>query len=147
MHAKTNAATIFACRAIFYACIPANCPYLIGTIPILTKAKSKKKECGFTMCPYFCWNLSMVMYRKFRNVPIFSHFCPYFWNVRVGRYAHVLSSRSDRSRWRWHMHLTHHGYFDYGKTQRPPIWSPCQDKNGTGSGISRVNLLFKCRMR
>ena len=29
------------------------------------------------------------MYRKFRNVPIFSHFCPYFWNVRVGMYVIV----------------------------------------------------------
>ena len=30
-------------------------------------------------------------------------------------------SRSDRSRCRWHTHQTNHGYFDYGKTQRPPI--------------------------
>ena len=30
-----------------------------------------------------------------------------------------LSSRSDRSRCRWHMHLMNHGYFDYWKTRRP----------------------------
>ena len=41
------------------------------------------------MCPYFCKNLSIVMYRKFRNVPIFKDFppiCPYFLSLRVGKY-------------------------------------------------------------
>ena len=46
------------------------------------------------MCPYFCKNLSVVMYRKFRNVPIFKDFppiCPYFLHVgfRVGKYGIV----------------------------------------------------------
>ena len=27
-----------------------------------------------------------------------------------------------------------------GKTQRPPIWAPCRNKDGAGSGISRVYL-------
>ena len=31
--------------------------------------------------------------------------------------------------------------FDFGKTWRPPIWAPCCDKDGTGSGISSVYLL------
>ena len=35
------------------------------------------------------------MYRKFINVPIFSHFCPYFWNVRIGMYA----------LWQLHLHV------------------------------------------
>ena len=42
------------------------------------------------MCSYFCKNLSVVMYRKFRNVPIFKDFppiCPYFLGFRVGKYA------------------------------------------------------------
>ena len=40
------------------------------------------------MCPYFfCKNLSVVMYRKFRNVPIFKDFPPYFLGFRVGKYA------------------------------------------------------------
>ena len=37
-----------------------------------------------------------------------------------------------------------------GKTWRPPIWAPCQDKNGAGSGISPVYLwvtpMFKCNV-
>ena len=35
-----------------------------------------------------------------------------------------LSSRSDRSRCRWHMHLTNNGYFDYGKNPNTPNLSP-----------------------
>ena len=31
-------------------------------------------------------------------------------------------------RCRWHMHLVNLGYFDYGKTQRPPIWATCRVK-------------------
>ena len=45
------------------------------------------------MCPYFCENLSVVMYRKFRNVLIFKDFptiCPYFLGFRVCKYA-ILS--------------------------------------------------------
>ena len=41
------------------------------------------------MCPYFCKNLSIVMYTKCRNVPIFKDFapiCPYFLGFRVGKY-------------------------------------------------------------
>ena len=42
------------------------------------------------MCPYFCKNLSVVQYRKFRNVPILKDFppiCPYFLGFRVGKYV------------------------------------------------------------
>ena len=77
-HAKITAFTILA-----------NCPYLIGTVPILTQEKVGKWS-NFTTCPYCCKNLSVVMYRKFRNVPIFEDFspiCPYFLGFRVGKYA------------------------------------------------------------
>ena len=39
-----------------------------------------------------------------------------------------------------YMYLMNHGYFDSGKTQRPPIWAPFRYKNGAGSGISLVYL-------
>ena len=69
--------------------ILANCSYmyLIGTVPSLTQEKVGKRS-NFTTCPYFCC-LSVVMYRKFRNVPIFEEFspiCPYFLGFRVGKY-------------------------------------------------------------
>ena len=35
-----------------------------------------------------------------------------------------LPSRSDRSRCRWHSHLTNHGYFDHRKSLNSPNWSP-----------------------
>ena len=73
--------------------ILANCPYLIGTVPILTQEKVGKRS-NFTTCPYFCKNLSVVMYRKFRNVPIFEDFspiCPHFLGFRVGKYV----------KWKW----------------------------------------------
>ena len=44
------------------------------------------------MCPNFCKNLSIVMFTKFRNVPIFKDFppiCPYFLGFRVGKYDFV----------------------------------------------------------
>ena len=44
----------------------------------------------FTLYPYFLKNLSVVMYRKFRNVPIFKDFpliSPYFLDFSVGRCA------------------------------------------------------------
>ena len=69
--------------------ILANCPYLIGTVPILTQEKGRNKSESI-MCSYFCKNLPVVMYRKFRNVPIFKDIppiCPYF---RVGKYAICL---------------------------------------------------------
>ena len=34
-------------------------------------------------------------------------------------------------------------YFDYGKNPKTPNLSPCQDKNGAGSGISPVYLWLK----
>ena len=46
------------------------------------------------MCPYFCKNLSVVQYKKFRNVPIFKDFppiCPYFLAFRVGKYGIIIS--------------------------------------------------------
>ena len=39
--------------------ILANCPYLIGTVPILTQEKVGKRS-NFTTCPYFCKYLSVV---------------------------------------------------------------------------------------
>ena len=72
-------------------CILANCPYLIGTVPILTQEKGRKKS-DFIMCSYFCKNLPVVMYRKFMNVPIFKDIppiCPYFLGFRVGKYGIV----------------------------------------------------------
>ena len=42
------------------------------------------------MCSYFCKNLPVVIYRKFRNVPIFKDIppiCSYFLGFRVGKYA------------------------------------------------------------
>ena len=53
-----------------------------------------------------------------------------------------LSSCSDRSRRIWHTHLTNYGYFDYGKTQRPPIWAPCRNKDAQALG----SLLYICVM-
>ena len=44
-----------------------------------------------------------------------------------------LSSRSDRSRCRWHMHLTNHGYFDYWEKPTYPQFEP-------HAGISLVYL-------
>ena len=49
-----------------------------------------KKENDFIMCSCFCSNLCIVMYRKFRNVPLFKFFsliCSSFWNLKVGKYA------------------------------------------------------------
>ena len=73
--------------------ILANCSYLIGTVPILTQQKGRKKS-DFIMCYYFCQNLPVVMYKKFRNVPIFKDIppiCPYFLGFRVGKYAVVIA--------------------------------------------------------
>ena len=42
------------------------------------------------MCSYFFKNLPVVMYRKFRDVPIFKDIppiCPYFLGFRVGKYG------------------------------------------------------------
>ena len=62
------------------------------------------------------------------------------------RYSHAvqcfnvcLSSRSDRSRCRWHTHLPNHSFLITGKPRIPPIWAPCWDQNGTGFGISSVS--------
>ena len=49
-----------------------------------------KKENDFIMCSCFCSNLCIVMYRKFRNVPLFKFFsliCSSFWNLKVGKYG------------------------------------------------------------
>ena len=52
-----------------------------------------KKENDFIMCSCFCSNLCIVMYRKFRNVPLFKFFsliCSSFWNLKVGKYVFVF---------------------------------------------------------
>ena len=46
------------------------------------------------MCSYFCKNLPVVMYRKFRNVPIFKGIppiCPYFLKKVSGLASKLLS--------------------------------------------------------
>ena len=66
----------------------------LPTVPILTEEKVGKRS-YFTTLPYFCKNLSVVMYRKFGNVPIFEDFSPiypYFLGFRVGKYELVLQS-------------------------------------------------------
>ena len=76
----------------WYNTILANSSYLIGTVPILTQEKGRKKS-DFIMCSYFCKNLPVVMYRKFRNVPILRDIppiCPYFLGFRVGKYAILI---------------------------------------------------------
>ena len=55
--------------------------------------RSKKKN-DFIMCSCFCSNLCIVMYRKFRNVPLFNFFsliCSSFWNLKVGKYEIMMS--------------------------------------------------------
>ena len=50
------------------------------------------------MCSYLCKNLPVVMYRKFRIVPIFKDIppiCPYFLGFRVGKYVSVLITNVD----------------------------------------------------
>ena len=70
--------------------IPANCPYLIANIPILSPPPQKKREekSDFTMCRYVCKHQYVVMFRKVRNIPIFKDFpliCPYFLGFRVAQ--------------------------------------------------------------
>ena len=67
-------------------------------------------------------------------------------SLRTVRYfTRVLSSRSDRSRCTWWTAVIsitgkpEDPQFER-KTWRPPIWAPCQEKNGAGSGISSVFL-------
>ena len=68
--------------------IPANCPYLIGTVPIF--GESKLSICPFLqLCPYFCRTHHTLLYRKNQSVPIFDKICsicPYFCCLKVGRY-------------------------------------------------------------
>ena len=46
------------------------------------------------------------------------------WSLHsVQHFNACLSSRSDRSRCRWHTYLTNHGYSDHGKTLNTPIWA------------------------
>ena len=64
--------------AWWWGYIPANCPYWIGI---------------FLFWPLFLQNLSVVMYRKFRNIPIFKDFpliCPYFLSFTVGTYGVIF---------------------------------------------------------
>ena len=62
--------------------------------------------------------------------------------ARRAMFYAFLSSCSDRGRCRWHTHLMNHGYFDYGKNPKTPIWAPYRNKDGAGSGISGVYLLY-----
>ena len=52
----------------------------------------------------------------------------------------VLTPCSDHLTCRWHTHLTNHGYSDYRRTRRSPIWGPCRDKDAAGFGISLIYL-------
>ena len=44
------------------------------------------------------------------------------------RFTHLYLHAADHSRCRWHTHLTNHGYFDYGKNPKTPIWASCRIK-------------------
>ena len=62
-------------------------------LSLFNREEKVGKRSNFTICPYFCKNLSVVMYRNFRNVPIFMDFppiCPYFLGFRVGKYGTCL---------------------------------------------------------
>ena len=78
--------------------ILANCPYLLGTVPIFTQERVGISS-DFTMCPYFLQKSvysTCIMYWKFRNVrAIFKDFppiFPYFLGFRVGKYANCMFS-------------------------------------------------------
>ena len=63
----------------------ANAGCLLATIPLLEGLSLilKQKEGEFSVCPSFCKNLYIVMYRKIINVSLFltfSHICSSFWN-------------------------------------------------------------------
>ena len=69
-------------------CILANCPYLIGTVPILTQERGRKKS-DFIMCSYFCkksacsnvWEIQECSYFK-----RYSSHLSLFLRFRVGKY-------------------------------------------------------------
>ena len=87
MKITTNCMFVLEFMVQWNLVITSNCPYLIGTVPIFTQEKVGKRS-DLIMCPYFCKNLSVVMYRKFRNVPSFKDFppiCPSFLGFRVGK--------------------------------------------------------------
>ena len=70
-----------------------SCTYILANC----SSFRSKKENDFIMCCCFCSNLCIVMYRKFRNVPLFKFFsliCSSFWNLKVGKYALTLLYRS-----------------------------------------------------
>ena len=59
----------------------------LTTVPYFERKKGTKND--FSMCPYFCKNLSIDMYRKFRIffLSSFPPICPYFLGTRVGRHT------------------------------------------------------------
>ena len=75
-----------------------------------------KKENDFIMCSCFCSNLCIVMYRKFRNVPLFKFFsliCSSFWNLKVGKYVkcvteyiHIVWIVLFMNMWKWNPKYT-----------------------------------------
>ena len=78
---------------------PANCPYLIENIPLLTPKKGEKEQ--FLKCVPILWEQKnyVVICRKLRNIPTFKDFtliCPYFLGFKLSRLAGMcfLSSYS-----------------------------------------------------
>ena len=72
-HCNTQTHTVYTHKGstfavLYYIHVAANCSYL--NIPILTP----QKGVIFTLYPYFWKNLSVVLYRKFRNIPILKIF-------------------------------------------------------------------------
>ena len=45
----------------------------------------------------------------------------------VRRFNACVHSHSDHGRYKWHTHLTNHGYFDYWKNTNTPNLSPMQE--------------------
>ena len=57
--------------------------------------------------------------------------------TRVYLHVQITADRGGIRTWRTTVILI------MGKTRRPPIWAPCQNKDGAGSAISRVYLWVK----
>ena len=63
-----------------------------------------------------------------------SHVTFYYLYIFFYLYAKTPVGADDIRIWRTMVDLI------TGKTQRPPIWAPCRNQDGAGSGISRVYL-------
>ena len=80
----------FVCRVLTCICRTHTCQLFLfnRNCPYFDPRKWRKKS-DFIMCSYFCKYLPVVLYRIFRNVPIFKDIppiCPYILGFRVGKY-------------------------------------------------------------